>query len=178
MYNKLVDFQNSKLSWFILMIGSFSLLGCSLFFQHILLLEPCVLCIYQRIGIILIFISSLIPLVIGTSKYKLIPSYLIWIPSSALGLWAAVKQWEESYMAAKNPFYMSQCGQGLEQYFPSIEKSEFLSNLFIARGICSEIDWSFLGLKMHHYMTFIFAIFLLAGIVFLAANLIGKKKGA
>ena len=181
MYNKLTDFNNSKLSWSLLLIISGVLLACSLSFQHILGLEPCVLCINQRVSIMAIIIASLLPLIF-TPKNNIIKniSYLIWIGFSAFGFHSAYLQWMENYMANKaledGTFFMASCGQGLEQYFPSIVDSKFLSDLFIARGICSEIDWSFLGLGMHHYMTFIFGGFLLAGILFLIINSIGYFK--
>jgi len=181
MFKKLLDFNNSKLSWGILLLGSSILLACSLSFQHILGLEPCVLCIYQRLSIMALIIAGFLPFFIGVkNSYIKYPSYFIWIGSSISGLWASALQWKESYLAAKaledGSFFFAACGAGLEQYFPFIEKSEFLTNLFIAKGICSEIDWSFLGLEMHHYMVFLFTTFLFSGILFLIVNTIGLIK--
>lgn len=177
MFDKLLKFNNSKMAWVILLLGNMVLLTCSLSFQHLLELEPCVLCIYQRIGTMTMILVSALPLLFGLKNQVIrYISYTMWITSSAGGLWAASMQWYESHMAATNPFFMSQCGQGLEQYFPQIEQSEFLSNIFIARGICSEIDWSFLGLGMHHYMTVTFGILLLLGILFTVVNTVGLIK--
>lgn len=181
MFGKLLNFNNSKLSWGLLLLGSSILLACSLSFQHILGLEPCVLCIYQRLSIMALIIASLLPFVFGSNKELLkYPAYIIWIGSSISGLWASLLQWKESYLADKaleeGTFFFASCGAGLEKYFPSIENSEILTNLFIAKGICSEIDWSFLGLEMHHYMVFLFGSFLFLGVLFLTINTIGLIK--
>lgn len=172
MLKKLSKISETKVSWVLLLAGSSILLFLSLYFQHVLKLEPCILCIYQRIAIMGIIIASLVGL-LSNYKNKIIRnvSYFIWILSSSFGLWAALSQWRETYIAKTTPFYMSQCGQGLERFIPSLEHYKILSDLFIAKGICSEITWRFLGLAMHNYLSLIFGLFLICGILFLTANL-------
>lgn len=177
MWNNIIQFKDSKYSWLTLMAIPVFLFGSALFFQHGLGLEPCVLCIYQRIGVIGIFLAALIQLSMGaqTKTIKII-TYPLWIASSSFGLWAAARQWYETYMTRENPFFLGQCGKGLEEIFPFIEKSDILSSTFIAKGICTEIDWHFLGLEMHHYMTLFFSCFLLAGIFYMFVSLFQTVK--
>lgn len=178
MLKKLIDFKDNKWSWIILALIPVFLMGSALFFQHGLKLEPCVLCIYQRIGTIGIFFAALIPLIFKLhNKIAKFFAYLLWIASSSYGLWAAGFQWYETYKSRTNPFFISQCGQGLEVYFPSILEYDILTKLFVARGICTEIDWEFLGLEMHHWMTLFFACFLLSGLFYASVSLVQTIKG-
>lgn len=178
MLQKLIEFKDNKWSWIVLAIIPIFLICSALFFQHGLGLEPCVLCIYQRIATIGIFIAALIPLIFKLhNKIAKCIAYLLWIVSSSYGLWAAGFQWYETYQSRANPFFMSQCGQGLEAYFPFLLDYEILTKLFVARGICTDIDWMFLGLEMHHWMTLFFSCFLVSGIFYSLVSLVQSIKG-
>lgn len=164
MFKKILKIEESFKAWILLAILSFGLIVTSLTFQHIVGLEPCVLCIYQRIGVMIIFLSSIFGLIAIKTKTKELKTfaYATWISGSIIGLNSAVKQWSES----ENPFGLSQCGMGLDYYIPFIGENGFLSSLFIGKGICSEIDWSMFGLSMHHYTMLAFSLFLASSIIF------------
>lgn len=177
MFKNLIEFKESKWSWAILALAQVFLISCALFFQHVLLLEPCVLCIYQRIGSIGVAVAASIPLVFGLrSKVAKLIAYPLWIASASYGLWATLFQWYETYQSRTQPFFISQCGQGLDAMFPWILESELLTKLFVARGICTEIDWEFLGLEMHHYNTIFFSLFLLGGLFYAGVSLVQTIK--
>lgn len=179
MFLNLVKFKDQKLSWSILATSCVFLLSSALFFQHYLKLEPCVLCIYQRIAIIGIFISAILPLIFGLkSQIAKLISYPLWISSASFGLYSAIFQWYETYQSKLNPFFLSECGRGLESIFPWILDHKILTDVFVAKGICTNIDWHFLGLEMHHYMTLFFSCFLLSGIFYTIVSLVQffKKK--
>lgn len=173
----LIKFKENKWSWSLLASAQVFLVGCALFFQHYMLLEPCVLCIDQRIGSIGIALAAIIPLIFGL-KNKMVKLFVypLWLISASYGLHATLLQWYETHMSRVKPFFMSQCGQGLEVYFPWIEDYKILSDVFIARGICTEIDWSFLGLEMHHYNTIFFSLFLLAGVFYTITSIVQTIK--
>jgi disulfide bond formation protein DsbB len=174
----IIKFKENIWSWRILSLIPVFLILSALYFQHGMGLEPCVLCIYQRIGTIAIFIGALLPQIFGlknqVSKFF---AYVLWIAGSGYTLWAAALQWHETILAEKNPFFISQCGLGLEHIFPWILESDILTGLFVAKGICTEIDWEFLGLEMHHYMTLIAACFLVSGLFYATVSLVQKIKG-
>lgn len=178
MLKKIIDFKDNIWSWRILTIIPVLLMGSALFFQHGLGMEPCVLCIYQRIGIIGIFIGALLPQIFGLkNKTAKLFAYIFWIAGASYSLWAAAFQWYETYQSRIKPFFMSQCGQGLEFYFPWITESELLTKLFVAKGVCTDIDWMFLGLEMHHWMVMFCASFLISGLFYATTSLIQKIKG-
>lgn len=178
MLKKIINFKNNKWSWGLLGGAQVFLISCALFFQHVLMLEPCVLCIYQRIGSIGIALAAGITLAFGLkNKAVKVFTYPLWLISASFGLWAAGMQWYETYQSRINTFYMSQCGQGLDAMFPWITDYAILDKMFVARGICTEIDWHFLGLEMHHYNTAFFVLFLGAGIFYTIVSLVETIKG-
>ena len=178
MFKKIIQFKNSKWSWGIMATICVFLFSSALFFQHYLKLEPCVLCIYQRIAIIGIFTSAILPLIFGAKNQILkLFVYPLWIASALFGLHSALFQWYETYQSRISPFFISQCGQGLEVKFPFLLKSDFLTDIFVARGVCTNIDWHFLGLEMHHYMTMFFLCFLLSGLFYFSISVFQKIKG-
>ena len=163
---KLSKIENNPFSWGVLAGLTGVLICCSLYFQHFLNIDPCILCIYQRISIMAIFLAAIIGFVLrDLGCFKIIP-YMLWIGASCFGLYAASFQWYEVYQVSQNPFYFSQCGQGLEIMFPILESNTILKDLFVAQGICTDIDWSLFGLGMYHYMVVAFSLFTISGITF------------
>lgn len=44
------QFSESRLSWLILLISIVALEATALYFQHVMMLAPCVMCIYERVA--------------------------------------------------------------------------------------------------------------------------------
>ncbi|MGL4978804.1 MAG: disulfide bond formation protein B, partial [Plesiomonas sp.] len=51
MWDTLYRFSTTRLSWFLMLLTATGLELTALYFQHILKLEPCVLCIYERVAL-------------------------------------------------------------------------------------------------------------------------------
>lgn len=53
-------FAHSRASWFILTGSAIALEAAALYFQYVMKLDPCVMCIYQRLAVFGILASGLI----------------------------------------------------------------------------------------------------------------------
>ena len=128
--------------------GAFScagMMGFALYAQHVLLLDPCPLCILQRIAVILIGATFLIsalhsPGVTGGRIY-----------AGFIGLFAlfgtGVAAW---HVRLQNlpPDEVPSCGPGLEYMVENFPLKDALGMIFKGSGECAEVVWRLLGLSM------------------------------
>ncbi len=117
-----------------------------LYTQYVLGLEPCPLCILQRVAVIALGISFLLlalrPPQRKQSKF-LTSILLVMISSAGAGI-AARHVWLQNLPPDKVPG----CGPGLDFMMANFPLSEVLEMVFSGSGECAEISWSFAFLSM------------------------------
>ena len=158
--------QSFRLTWLI-MLGTATFLElCALGFQYIMMLQPCELCVYQRLAVILLMIAPLVMMISPGNLVVRISGYAIWLYGAWYGLSKALIQ--TGNYANFDPL-SSSCS--FRPTFPlDLPLYEWLPSVFMPTGICGEDSWSFLGLNMAQWMVGIFSLYLLA----LAACLISS----
>jgi disulfide bond formation protein DsbB len=121
------------------------LIGYALFVQYGLRLEPCPLCILQRISVISAGILFLIA-AIHDPRDRGARVYGVLIDVAALGgiLVAARHIW----IIAQPPGTVAECGASLEYMMDVLPLHEVLGKVLSGSGECAKIDWMFLGLNM------------------------------
>ena len=164
------SFGQSKWSWFLLALSSTGLTCAALYFQHVLDLQPCIKCIYQRTAVLGILLAALIPLVVNTFATRLL-ALLIWGYSAFEGLMASRAHLEIIF--AENPFFMV-CD--IVPNFPSfMPLHEWLPSIFAATGDCDENSWQFLGMGMASWLQVIFIAHLVV-LIWVFISLFFKPK--
>ena len=122
------------------------LIAYALYTEHVLGLEPCPLCILQRVAVIALGLSFLLlalkPPQRKQSKF-LASLLLMMISSAGVGI-AARHVWIQSLPPDKVPG----CGPGLDFMMANFPLSEVLEMVFSGSGECAEISWSFAFLSM------------------------------
>ena len=117
-----------------------------LYTQYVLGLEPCPLCILQRVAVIALGISFLLlalrPPQRKQSKF-LTSILLVMISSAGAGI-AARHVWLQNLPPDKVPG----CGPGLDFMMANFPLSDVLEMVFSGSGECAEISWSFAFLSM------------------------------
>lgn len=150
-----------KQTYLLILLSVVGLMGYGLYSQYITGLEPCPLCMTQRIFYCLVggfaFIALLHkPQALGNKIY----SALI-VLSAALGAGAAGRQvWLQHLPADKVPA----CGPSLEYMLDTFPFSEALKMLIMGDGNCAEVLWTFLGLSMAEWSLLCFIGFIFAGL--------------
>jgi disulfide bond formation protein DsbB len=137
------------------------MMGFALYAQHVLLLDPCPLCILQRIAVILcglVFFTGAIhnP---GTSGARVYAVLLGVFAASGAG----VAAW---HVRLQNlpPSEVPSCGPGLEYMVENFPLKEALGMIFKGSGECAEVAWRLLGLSMPAWVIIGLAGLGLAGI--------------
>ena len=127
------------------LIACAGMMGFALFAQHILLLDPCPLCVLQRVAVIglgIVFLLSAIHNPPGWGRY--VYSALVLIAAGA-GAGIAGWHWRLQNLPADE---IPSCGPGLGYMLDNFPLGDALRMVFEGSGECAEVVWSFLGLSM------------------------------
>ena len=117
-----------------------------LYTQYVLGLEPCPLCILQRVAVITLGLSFLLLAVRPPQRKQskfLASLLLVMISSAGVGI-AARHVWIQNLP----PETVPGCGPGLDFMIANFPLSEVLEMVFSGSGECAEISWSFAFLSM------------------------------
>ena len=126
-------------------VASAALIGYALYVQYGLGLEPCPLCILQRVAVIVVGVLFLLaflhhPADRGAHAYGL----LIDLASLAGIAIAARHLW----IMAQPPGAVAECGASLDYMLDVLPLHEVLGKVLTGSGECAKLDWQFAGLSM------------------------------
>jgi len=121
------------------------LMGFALFAQHALLLDPCPLCVLQRVAVISIGIVFLVSALHNPQGWglRVYAALLAVVAISGAG----VAGWHvrlQNLPASEVPA----CGPGLDYMLDNFPLGDALQMVFKGSGECADVVWSFLGLSM------------------------------
>ena len=136
---------NRRLLNFAGFIACVALLGYAYYTQYELGLEPCPLCIFQRIGIAALGVIFLIaglhnPRGWGAHVYTV----LIAVASLAT-VGVAIRH---LYVQSLPPGTIPACGAPLDVLLQFTPVTEVIRKVLTGSGECSQVNWKFLGLAM------------------------------
>lgn len=133
--------------WFLLgSLGCIFLLSMGAYFQFNQGLEPCPLCISQRIAIFLTGLVFMVAVALNPKTQKGINTYAIIGSLTALG--GASISTRHVWIQNLPPDQVPECKPALEymlQNFPLIETVKLMLS---GTGDCAKVDWTMLGFSM------------------------------
>lgn len=141
------------------------LMGYALYTEYgPLHLDPCPLCIFQRIGMTalgVVFLAAALhaPRGAGARVYGVLGAVV-----AAAG--ASVSAWHV-HVQHLPPEKVPSCGPGLAYLWDTFPLSDVLNMVFNGSGECHEVNWQFLGLAMP---TWVLIWFVALGVLSVAAN--------
>jgi disulfide bond formation protein DsbB len=126
-------------------VASFGLVAFALYIQQKHNLEPCPLCISQRIafmalGVIFLLAALHNPGRVGRRIYGLLQ-----FAAAATGIGIAARH---IWIQANPDKVMAECGVGFDYLFESFPMRRALELVFKGTGECSSIDWTWLGMTI------------------------------
>ncbi|GHB57659.1 disulfide bond formation protein B [Psychrosphaera saromensis] len=158
--------------WFLVAAIALILESIALYFQYGMGLEPCIMCIYQRVAVFGIVLSALPALVNPHNMIVRLISISGLLVSCIWGLVIALE-----HVEMQNPDnFMLALSCDLYPNFPDwLQLHTLIPSLFEARGTCGDIDWSLFGFSMPQIMVFIFSCFTICLTSVLAIRLLKLK---
>jgi len=137
--------QSARSLFVLLAVICAALLGYGYYLQYGTGLEPCPLCILQRLAFIALFVISLIAAVHGPGRNGMRVYAGLGTLASVIGGAIAGRQvWLQHLPADQLP----DCGPGLEYMLEVLPLFDALRMILTGSGECAEVDWAFLGLSI------------------------------
>jgi protein dithiol:quinone oxidoreductase len=138
-----------------------SVLGMAfaLYLEHVQGLNPCPLCVFQRVGLIGLGLFALIAFLHNPQAGWLKRSYAFLGTLSIA--WSAGVAARHIWLQNLPPEKVPSCGPGLDYWVETLPMKSVLQQVLSGSGECAEIDWTFLGLSLPVWSMAFFSVLLL-----------------
>jgi len=140
------------------------LLAGAQYMEHILLLDPCPLCMMQRVWFIQIGLVACLGIATN-SRLRIYP--LLSLVGAGIGAGFSIRQ---LYLQGLPADQVPLCGPDLAYMLEVFPFTETLTAMVMGGGSCAQVNWSFLGLSI--------AAYALLGFVVLAGLAIAQWKAS
>ena len=136
-----------------------ALLASAYYFQFTLELEPCPLCIMQRVVTLMVAVGCLAGFFLIEKPVGLLIASSWTLLSSFFGIYLAHHHnWLQNLPADQVP----SCGPSLEYMLDAFPIMEVITVLLRGNGNCAEVSWSFAGISMPGWLLVFFIGFAIA----------------
>jgi len=144
---------------FLLFLASSAGIGFALYLQFYQHLEPCPLCIFQRIGLIGMGVVSLIA---ALHNPKALWLRRIYSGLATLGiLWSVAVASRHVWIQHLPPEDVPACGPGLDYWLQTFPIDSVIKKVLHGSGECAKVDWTLLGWSLPHWALLFFVVLLL-----------------
>ncbi len=162
--------SHRRSAWLLMAFTALALELVALWFQHVMKLQPCVLCIYERCALFGVMGAGLLGAIAPKTPLR-IAALALWIYSAWRGIELA---WQHTQMQL-NPSPFQTCDFAVR--FPTwLPLDKWLPQVFVASGDCSVRQWEFLSLEMPQWLVGIFVAYLVIALVVLLAQFFKPKR--
>ena len=150
-----------KTLWGIVGLSVLTAIG-SFFSQYVLGLNPCVLCILQRVSVIAVGVVALLAAFSAQRSRagRSISALLVSIPA-LYGAGVAVYQ---LWLQSLPPDQVPSCGPGLDYWLDTLPLKSVFEQVLTGSGECAKVDWTLLGLSLPAWSLAFFSVLALISI--------------
>ncbi len=157
-------------AWLLMAFTALALELTALWFQHVMLLKPCVLCIYERCALFGVLGAALIGAIALKTPLRYV-AMVIWLYSAFRG----VQLTYEHTMLQLYPSPFATCDFMVR--FPEwLPLDKWVPQVFVASGDCAERQLDFLGMEMPQWLLGIFIAYLIVAVLVVISQPFKAKK--
>lgn len=154
--------NSSRIFFSIIFVVCASLLGFGLYLEHVVGLEPCPLCVFQRIAYILVALVALIAAIHNPQKlFEKIYTGLMFVASLCGAGIAGRQVWLQHLPEDKIP----ECGPGLEYMLDVFPLADALKMILSGSGECAGVQWTFLSFSIAEWSILCFVGLTVASLI-------------
>lgn len=158
--------------WFLFVaLSCASMLGYGLYVQHVLFIDPCPLCVLQRLAFIWIGVVGLLAAIHNPGQTGRWVYTAVLVLGSLTGIIIAGRH---VWLQSLPPELVPGCGMGLNYMLETMPFASVLKEVFYGSGECAEVDWTLLGLSMPNWSLLWYIGFAIATIFIVARA--GKNR--
>lgn len=169
----LKNLSKQRWPWLLLAASALGLELCALYFQHVLKLEPCVMCVYERLTMIGIILTGLIGAIAPQNLILRLTAFVCWAVSAIWGTLLAIEH--VNYQFNPSPFATCDFLPNFPNWAPL---HQWVPWLFNPTGDCAEIVWQFFGYSMPQWLLVSFVIYCIIFVVIAVTALLPIKNGS
>ena len=173
MYQFISNLPKQRLPWILLALTGMGLEACALFFQYVMELSPCVLCVYERVAMMGIITAGLVGAIAPSNPLVRFSGFILWFISAGYSLSLAI----EHVDIQLNPSPFSTC-----DFFPNFPTwaplHEWAPWFFNPTGFCDEISWQFLSYSMPQWLIVTSSIYLIVAALVFSCHITALFKSA
>lgn len=148
--------KNSQLS---LLLLTLFVLSASFYFQYVQGLQPCPLCLMQRLCVFLLLLPTGLCLILRKTTYLNVIQFFV----SCSGLYFSLRQlWLQSLPEGLAP----SCMPSLEVLIQYFSWQTVAHALFLGSGDCAEVNWHLFGISMPAWSGLYFLLMACASLYF------------
>ena len=166
----MLDLLFSDSRRFFLLMGAtgLGLIIVALFFEHMLLLEPCLLCYAQRACVYLVILLSLVGFLHKNQSLIVFRTYIgLAIAIIVCGILLSIRQ---LYLQNLPPELVPSCGPDIDYLSETLPVLEVFMLAIRGDGNCAEVLWSFLGISIPGWLLIAFSAQLIYSVVSLTIS--------
>ena len=137
------------------------MMAYALYAEHVLMLMPCPLCVFQRMAVIalgIIFLVAAIHNPAGNGR-RVYAALVLLAGGAGVGV-AGRHVWLQNLPADEVPA----CGPGFNYIMDSFPVADALKMIFTGSGECATTDWQFIGLSMPAWVVIAVTVVTIAGL--------------
>lgn len=149
----------NRLVAFLLFLASVVGMAYALYLQHILNLEPCPLCIFQRVGLMVMGLFSLLLAIIHPKKRW--AQLVLWAGSLIGILWSAGVAARHVWLTYLPADEVPSCGPGLNYWMDTLPIMQVFQEVLSGSGECAVVDWTLFGLSIPEQSLIFFVLLIL-----------------
>jgi len=161
-------FSDSRRFFLLMGASGLGLIIVALFFEHMLLLEPCLLCYAQRACVYLVILLSLVGFLHKNQSLITFRTYTgLTIAIIVCGILLSIRQ---LYLQNLPPELVPSCGPDIDYLFETLPVLEVFMLAIRGDGNCAEVLWSFLGISIPGWLLIAFSAQFIYSIVSLTIS--------
>lgn len=136
---------SGRTAYFVGFVVSFGLVALALWIQTTNSLEPCPLCISQRIVFMALGTLFLLAAIFNPKNIGRLFFALLQVGTALGGAGVAVRHW---WLQAHKESMIADCGVGFDYMFENFPLQKALTLVFKGTGDCAAIDWTLFGITL------------------------------
>ncbi len=128
------------------------------FLQRHMGFTPCPLCIFQRIGLMIMGAFALVAALFHPKSVAV--RLILWLGSLAGIGWATAVAARHVWLQHLPADQVPSCGPGLDYWLDTLPILQVFKEVFSGSGECASIDWTFMGLSIPEQSLILFSVLL------------------
>lgn len=142
-----------RLSFLFGFLATVGLMATAFYFQFQEGLEPCPLCISQRLGVVLVGLVMLVGALHATAPSRVRIYAVLGGLAASFGAAISIRHLYIQHLPEDE---LPACGPGLSYMFQYFPLGDTLKAMVTGTGDCAHVDWTFLGFSMPFWVLLAF----------------------